>query len=278
MSKGEFMAKKIPSIALQKGPDLFYPGSRTQMTHRGVGSQTFIYTKYADPKGKRIFVAPASVSHVSLIEKNPDILKALFGPKLDNVMPEITEKINGKVTLDGYAIRSKTIDDNVYGRTGYYQGHKVVMFWYVKNWAMALEALDQLDVSDDDIITVGTSEVGSVASVKKKHFKKQSKVIVDKKADDKQKALELIKYHTATGIEKEALRKKLFSNDSGVQYPDVSKMSPEEIQEYPWKRQHWRQKAKEEGLPDPFDYGESTDHDKKKGFSQWMKKRLKKDS
>ena len=74
------------------------------------------------------------------------------------------------------------------------------------------------------------------------------------------------------------LRKKLFSNDSGVQYPDVSKMSPEEIQEYPWKRQHWRQKAKEEGLPDPFDYGESTDHDKKKGFSQWMKKRLKKDS
>lgn len=267
-------SKKIPEIALQKGPDLFFPGSRTQQTHRGMGLQTFIYTKYPDNQNNHLFVAPAGTSHISLIKDNPEVLKALFGDKLDQVMPEITEKINGKLELDVYAVRSKSIDDNIYGRTGYYGNHKVVMFWYVSDWSLAIKALNALNANDTDIVTVSDKELGTVASVKKLHG---SKAVVEKKADEKkQRALDLIKYHTATGAEKEALKQKLFSGDSALKYPDTSKMSPEQIEKYPWKRQHWRQKAKKEGLPDPFDYGES--NQEMKGFSQWLEQRSKKDS
>ena len=111
--------------------------------------------------------------------------------------------------------------------------------------------------------------------MKKTHGKQQ----IEQPSDDKkQRALDLIRYHAATGAEKEALKQKLFSGESGIEYPDVSKMSPEEIQDYPWKRQHWRMKAKQLGMKDPFDYGENS-HNKQdmKGFVQWLEEKSKND-
>lgn len=271
---------KIPSLALQKGPDLFYPGSRTQKTHGGIGLKTFIYTKYPDSKGNRYFEAPASKQHIAMITENPDILKALFGDKLKKVMPDITYTVDGKERIDPYNVRALTIEDNIFGRTGYYGSHSVVMFWNVSNWNMALEALKHLNAKDTDLVTVGDEEIGTVSSVKKKYTKKttSAKKAVDVKANEKkQKALDLIRYHTATGAEKEALKQKLFSGDSGIQYPDVSKMSPEDIEKFPWKRQHWRMKAKELGISDPFDYGESKFNSKMKGFNEWLKQRYEND-
>ena len=44
------MAIKIPKQALQRGPDLLFPGSMTQMKFHGMGNQTFLYSKYPDAK------------------------------------------------------------------------------------------------------------------------------------------------------------------------------------------------------------------------------------
>lgn len=158
--------KILPNAALQKGPDLFLPGSRTQRGFSGVGIHTFIYTKYPDANKNHLFLAPANIQHINLIHDNPGILTALFGKNLVSHLPEITYKAGGKTHYDFHAIRRISIEFNLFGRTGYFKNNKVFMFWQISDWQMAFKALSALECTDSDIVTVGYEEIGTVAAVR----------------------------------------------------------------------------------------------------------------
>jgi hypothetical protein len=162
------MAIKIPKQALQKGPDLLFPGSMTQMKFHGMGNQTFLYSKYPDAKGCHFFFADASVPHIKLINK-PNIIKALMGPNKKKLVPLITEKIDGKVQLDPLLLRAHTIEESIFGRTGFAFNEFLVMFWVVNDWALAIKALDCLKADDSAIVTVGTDIIGTVSKTLKSH-------------------------------------------------------------------------------------------------------------
>jgi hypothetical protein len=164
------MAIKIPKQALQRGPDLLFPGSMTQMKFHGMGNQTFLYSKYPDAKGSHFFLADASVPHIKLINK-PNIINALMGPNKKKLVPLITEKIDGKVQLDPLLLRAHTIEESIFGRTGFAFNEFLIMFWVVNDWALAIKALDCLKADDSAIVTVGTDIIGTVAQIRAKHSK-----------------------------------------------------------------------------------------------------------
>ena len=83
-----------------------------------MGKETFIYTKYPDAKGCHFFFAKADVPHIKLIN-NPNIIKALMGPNEKKILPLVSEKIDGKVQLDPLELRTQTIGESIFGRTGF---------------------------------------------------------------------------------------------------------------------------------------------------------------
>lgn len=171
------MATKIPKQAMQKGPDLLFPGSMTQTKFHGMGKETFIYTKYPDAKGCHFFFAKADVPHIKLINK-PNIIKALMGPNEKKILPLVSEKINGKVQLDPLELRTQTIGESIFGRTGFAFNQFLVMFWVVNDWTLAIKALDCLKIDDSAIVTVGTDVVGTVGKIKAKHSKNKMSDLV----------------------------------------------------------------------------------------------------
>ena len=67
----------------------------------------------------------------------------------------------------------------------------------------------------------------------------------------------MLRYHTATGAEKIALRGLLQKvcqhsvDNPGVRYPDTSSMSDKEIANYPWKGSHWQLKMQKDRMLAP---------------------------
>jgi hypothetical protein len=272
----------IPPQALLRGPDVLRPGSAN--ARHGSGRQAFFYTKYPNDDGKRLHVFDASSGHEKFIT-DPEILQGFFGPELEKIKPSIsyTQSIYGdrdpvtgsipeigkKLSYDHWEVRRLAMKDNLIGRLGYIKNHEVLMLWgipQVDGWQMLREVIDLLQVSNDARICNGSQELGPVWKFKE---------IFDGLGDSKKKLTvnqdmdritALARYHVATGDEKIALQKKYkFGQSGGIPYPDTSKMTPDEIANYPWQRNHWRTKIKAAGLPDPFKIGESL------SFSEWLK-------
>jgi len=94
-----------------------------------------------------------------------------MGPNKKKLVPLVTEKIDGKVQLDPLLLRAHTIDESIYGRTGFAFNEFLVMFWVVNDWQLAIKAIDCLKADDSAIVTVGTDIIGTVAQIRAKHSK-----------------------------------------------------------------------------------------------------------
>lgn len=162
----------LTQIEISKGPDILRPGSST--SKYGYGRFAFIYTQYTDDEGRQLFVEPASTGHEVMITR-PNVLKALFGPDLDKILAEVTcyqdeNDSEGQPTgrmssfLDHIEIRCRSRDTNLYGRYGTVRGRQVLMLWgRNEGWErMLIEVVRALEVPNNAILTVGTSEVGEV--------------------------------------------------------------------------------------------------------------------
>ena len=277
--------KLIPPQALTRGPDVLRPSSVN--ARYGRGQTAFFYTRYPDDQGRRLHAFSAGTGHEQHIG-DPDVLKGFFGPDLEKVLPDISytrtiysserdpdtggyREIGQKQDIDHWKVRELALRQNLIGRHGYISGVEVVMFWGIPpegGWQMVNGAIDELQVGKDARIANGNEELGPVWKFKEtlgEALASKKKLTVDQ---DMERIRALARYHTAIGAEKEALKQKYgFGGGGTLDYPDTSKMSPEEIAKYPWKRGHWRLKAKELGMPDPFDYGEVT----LAGFARWLR-------
>jgi hypothetical protein len=262
--------KKLYPRELSRGPDLLRPGSSTG--RYGQGRWAFIVTKYPNHDGQRFHKEPAGTGHEEMITR-PEILQGLFGPELDKVLPAIRsskeeyEYKNGRYEPTGrttdnwdyWAIREKSMETSLYGRYGTVRDMPVVMLWQaVPGWETMLKiAVKELQIPDEAVLVIGTEERGTVGE--------SSGVKDDPKERERMKLL--AQYHTAIGANKMALKKMLgLDKRTAPPYPDTSKMTQDQIDEYPWTRQHWRDKAKEAGIPGVFDYGEAN----LAGFKKWL--------
>src|SRR4051794_4509524 len=72
----------LTEVELSRGPDVLRPGTATG--HLGDGKIAFIFAAFPDDAGQRLFTIPASVGHEQMITR-PEILKAMFGPRLAEV-------------------------------------------------------------------------------------------------------------------------------------------------------------------------------------------------
>lgn len=161
----------LTAAELSFGPDLLRPGSRT--ARLGQGRVAFIYTKHADPEGKRFFTAPASAGHETMITQE-NVVQALFGPDLTKLMGTITytqdQDQSGirKPHYDHLEIRRLSRDTNLYGRYGTVRGRGVLMLWQRnEGWEPMLEeVIKELQLPDETILTAGTEEIGSVETFK----------------------------------------------------------------------------------------------------------------
>lgn len=271
---------------LTRGPDLLRPGSSTGVY--GSGQWAFIVTKYRNGKGQRFHKAPAGTGHERMICDH-DVVEGLFGPDLDAIMPQIASSNEEYEYKDGsyqpsgrmrhdwdhWQIRERSMGSSLYGRYGTVRGRPVVMLWQaVPDWKVMLTiAQDHLKFNDEAVLCVGTEEVGTVG---------ESAGVKDDPQEQARIKL-MTQYHTATGPAKEALKKALgLDNYAARPYPDTSKMSQDQIAQFPWTRDHWRQKARQVGVPGVFDYNETScghrderlaKHDYGEGFTgfkKWM--------
>ncbi len=166
-------------IDLASGPDLFRPGS---LSCRGPGIVplfTFVYTVFGLPSGERLILRTASVGH-ELILPEPATMGAMFGPDFESVTASAryTKTIYGDrdpttgafaeigevEDYDNFALRRLSIAENLLGRYGHFRSVPVVMLWnQPPAWEVMLPAvIDALVIPPDGVITVGTSELGSV--------------------------------------------------------------------------------------------------------------------
>lgn len=271
----------LGSGLLSRGPDLLRPGSSTG--RYGNGEYAFIVTKYPNAEGVQFHKAGAGTGHEHLITK-PEILQGLFGPDLEKVLPEIKydsdEYISNpdgygyvpsgkkKTNWDHMEIRMRTKDSSVYGRYGRVKGRPVLMIWQHTDEdfdKLLMVAVKELGVPDDAVLTIGISEVGTLGDYLADHGLKKKALSADNQAG----ADMALRYHTATGAFKQYLAQGLKLKKEFPPYPDTSKMSPDEIAAYPWKRDHWRQAARKHGVPGVMDYGEGI-MKPKLSFREWL--------
>ena len=265
--------KVLPIMALTRGPDVLRPRSVT--SRYGSGKTAFFYTRYPYNKaGDHIFEFPASQGHEKHIN-NPELLQGFFGPNLDEIKPKITytkpiyddnyKQIGEEEDYDHWKVRELAQEHSIIGRYGSINKLPVLMLWNIPKkdgWSMLYELVNKMDIPDDTIVVHLTSELGTVGKFKEVF---RSKKKSDGPKQDKERWEALARYHTATGVEKDILQKKYGFGKEKFNYPDTSKMSDEEIEDYPWKRWHWKKKADDLGIPGIFDYGES-----KLSFSNWL--------
>ncbi len=272
----------IPKDSIQHGPDVLRPSS--SVGRYGSGKSAFFYTKHPDNKGKRLHVFGAEEGHEENISR-PDVLKGIFGPNLKKIKPAITymktiygdsdpdtggyKELGKETAYDHWKIRLYAMKDNLIGRHGFIDGVEVLMFWGIPQndgWDMLNDVIDQMHVVKNTRIINGSDDLGPVWRFKEE-FKKagdlKKKLTVNQDMD---RLRAMAQYHVATGANKEALKRQYDFGNTILKYPNTSKMTPDEIDKYPWKRSHWRAKAKEIDLPDPFNYGESL-----AGFANWFK-------
>ena len=276
----------LPPIALGRGPDVLRPSSVN--ARYGRGQTAFFFTRYPDDNGKRLHAFSAGEGHERHIT-DPEILQGFFGPNLEKITPDITytrtiysderdpdsggyKELGTEKSIDHWKVRELAMKDNLIGRYGHVGGKEALMLWSIPpegGWDLLNDLIDELHVGKDArIVNVG-SELGPVWKFKEKYNEaKASKKALAPADQDMERIRMLSQYHRATGAEKEALKKQYGFGQGKLSYPDTSKMSPEEIETYPWKRGHWRMKARQAGLPDPFDYGEATTL---RGFARWLR-------
>ncbi|QDV35583.1 hypothetical protein [Tautonia plasticadhaerens] len=138
-----------------------------------VGSLAFIYSKYADPDGKRWFVQPGHVGHEQMTN-SAGMLGAFFGPEAEEVYRRVVT-IGDVFALDDrgqhaptgekrenwdwYAIRQLAKRENLFGRAGTLCGCRVVMLWGdPPGWeAMLVDVLGRLDIGPESeaVVVVG---------------------------------------------------------------------------------------------------------------------------
>ena len=166
-------------IDLASGPDLFRPGSLSCRGHGIVPLFTFVYTVFGLPSGERLILRSASVGH-ELILPEASTLRAMFGPDYAAIAASAryTRTIYGErdpatgafaeagevEDYDTLALRRLAAVGNLLGRYGYFRSVPVVMLWnQPAAWEFMVSAvIDALGVPSDGVITVGTSELGSV--------------------------------------------------------------------------------------------------------------------
>lgn len=286
--------KIIPGNLLYKGPDELLGDA---------SAQTFIYTKYPNKEtGSRYQWRPGDKGHQTFIG-DPEIVEAIFGPKLNNRSQEAVELEKEIQDLSPYHWKRKDyekIKDNTFaddlsyekiewrkdekgkviyplqqvsatkayswdpvrryaksealiGRKGKYEGHDLYMLWPwegPKNeWVpLVRDMINELNIPDDAIFTMGVSDQFLASDFKNKETN------FDQSADNLEKNKEYLdllqKYHLATGEEKERLKKKIFSTIQHG-YPDVSKMTNDEIEKFPWHGRHWQDKMRAKKLLAP---------------------------
>jgi hypothetical protein len=247
----------LPSTWTLKGPDLL----------RGPENVTFLVAPYTDDQGRNFFSLIGG-GHENLIDE--DIVQALFGPELPKVMDDIAMTARAydtsgkalsdeqgnpimKKHWDWHEIRRRTLKTALYGRKGTINNRTVVMIWEPPaNWqSMLTNALEHLKVDDDAVVTVGINNQFLAQDFLEAQKKNKSVTVSNKD----QERLELLqKYHTATGAAKIALAKQLGITGLDTSYPQG--MSDKELEKYPFKRPHWREKGRQHGI-NVFDYGES---------------------
>ena len=246
----------LPPTWTLKGPDML----------RGVDTITFVVTPHTDEKGRNFF-SMVGGGHENLIDD--DIVQALFGEELPKVMDDIVaiankyDSKNNPVLDDNgqpvrvkhwdwYTIRRMTLGTALYGRKGHLNNHPIVMVWKPpKNWEpMLMTALKHLGVTDDTVVTVGISDQFMARDFIESQ-KKSSPVKINSKGQERLELLQ--KYHIATGPEKIALAKQLGLAAFSPNYPPG--MTDTELEKYPFKRPHWREKGRQHGI-NVFDYGE----------------------
>lgn len=246
---------KLPEVELWGGPDTLV-GKRLG---ESIG-YSFVYTAHPSPKGERFFIASdPNSNHSRLIGDNQEeIIPALFGPGFEKIKDlYIDVNVDGK--LDPWVVRRLSIETNLYGRYApeYYgvyfkftdKPFQIVWLWQqTEDWQHKLkEVLKILKVNENCLIGLGTEIIGFASDFDEKHTSSEK---------EKEHLRLLARYHIATGEEKETLKRILFGSQNGFKYPDVSKMSPKEVEEYSWKVGHYKKKGRE---TDPYflKYGES---------------------
>lgn len=186
-------------------------------------SYSFIYTAYPSPTGEKFFITNSlESSHMNLVDDNlEEILPALFGPKYEEVK-------NSSFFDWHHEIRKLTRDTNLYGRYApKYKGvfrpltdkltnkpvdepFQVIWLWLeVEDWQHKLkETIKRLKalkglVEENCLIGIGTQILGFASDFKKDYTSSEK---------EKERLRLLARYHTATGEEKEALKRMLFGN------------------------------------------------------------------
>lgn len=205
----------IPEIEKNGGPDILQ-----QISY------SFIYTAYPSPTGERFFITDSKLSsHMDLIDNNiEEILPALFGPKYEKIKNSSYWMNKSGLLPDAFdwhfEVRKLARDTNLYGRYApeYYGVHRkftnkpfqVIWLWLeVEDWQQKLkETIKRLKVlkglvEENCLIGIGRQILGFASDFKKDYTSSE---------EEKERLHLLAKYHTATGEEKEALKKILFGN------------------------------------------------------------------
>jgi hypothetical protein len=159
------------------------------------------------------------------------------------------------------SVRKLSRSKALYGRSGKIEQREVIMLWMsFPGWENLLtDMLQELKVPADSemVVTVGVSSQFMARDFVSQKKSILTQVDANSRRDDG-RLQALLRYHVATGAEKERLAKELGLGKYGPQ-PDVpsSSMTDDEKAQYPWKRKDWRQRALQAGIPGVFDYGES---------------------
>jgi hypothetical protein len=170
----------IPGYMLVSAADILRPGSRNARWGRGrVG---FFYTRYPCEDGRRFHRFPAGEGHEKHIV-DPNILRGLFGPDLEKVLPEITfdqavyardengfpVEIGRKQAIERWKTRELANPTNLFGRYGTINAPggpvEALMLWGLPangGWDMVNAVVDELDVGEHARIVHGTQELGPV--------------------------------------------------------------------------------------------------------------------
>lgn len=248
---------------LTGGPDILRYGS---MTHQRMGAgkvslgKAFIYTKFPNDEGSYLTLVPSGEGHEKITEK-PEVIKAMFGPKAEEM-----EKLAKDPYYSGPSIRTLAQQEgNIFGRSGYIKGAPVIMLWNIpaSSGHRILKLTQELEFLPAETILVhNTEELGFVRDF-----------VGSGETESMEADPELERLHTATGLEKQALQKQLGRTADIYakhgEYPDVEKLSDEELEKYPWLKKHYWDKGKE--LGDPY-LGKYQEH---MSFQDYVKMREK---